>query len=58
MATDEWDGIADNLDDLQRTIEEQLDRLPEGVRAETVERLRTALQEAHDAADDIEEEKG
>jgi len=57
MGTDEWDGIADDLDDLQRIVDEQLERLPDGVRRDTVERLTNALQEAHDAADDIEEEK-
>jgi hypothetical protein len=57
MGTDEWDGIADSLDDLQRIVDEQLERLPAGVHRETVNRLTDALQEAHDAADDIEDEK-
>jgi len=57
MGTDEWDGIADDLDDLQRIIDEQLERLPAGVQPETVDRLRGALEEARDAADEIENEK-
>jgi hypothetical protein len=57
VGTDEWDGIADDLDDLQRIVDEQLERLPDGVRRETVNRLSDALQQAHDAADDIEDEK-
>jgi hypothetical protein len=57
MSTDEWDGIADHLDDLQRIVDEQLERLPAGVRRETVNRLSDALQDARDAADDIEDEK-
>jgi hypothetical protein len=37
---DPWDAIADGLDDLERIIDEQEDRLPEGVRKKTVRRLR------------------
>ena len=57
MGTDEWDGIADDLDDLQRIVDEQLERLPAGVQRETIDRLRGALDDAHDAADEIENEK-
>ena len=57
MRTDEWDGLADDLDDLQRIVDEQLERLPEGVRPETVDKLRGALEQAHDAADEIENQK-
>src|SRR3974390_1616342 len=35
MSTDEWDGLADDLDDLQRVIDEQLERLPAGVQRGT-----------------------
>jgi hypothetical protein len=54
---DDWDAIADGIDDLQRIVDEQLERLPEGVRAKTVERLKGALDTARTAADDIEDEK-
>jgi hypothetical protein len=57
MGTDEWDGIADSLDDLQRIVDEQLERLPAGVQRETVNRLTEPLQDAHDAADEIEDEQ-
>jgi hypothetical protein len=56
MGTDDWDGIADSLDDLQRIVDEQLERLPAGVQRETVN-LIGALQQARDADDDVEDEK-
>ena len=51
-----WDLIADGLDDLERIIDEQDDRLPEGVRRRTIRRLRKALDDARAAADDVEDE--
>jgi hypothetical protein len=54
---DPWDAIADALDDLERIIDEQEDRLPEGVKKRTVRRLRKAVEQARAAADDVEDEK-
>jgi hypothetical protein len=43
-------------DDLRTTADEIQENPPSGVNGETVQRLKRALSEATDAADDIEEE--
>jgi len=55
-ATNRVDELAADLSDLQVLADEIDDQPPPGVRRETVERLKHALSDATDAADDVEDE--
>jgi hypothetical protein len=50
------DELADDLDDLRTVADEIQEQPPAGVSTESVERLKRALSDATDAADDIEDE--
>jgi hypothetical protein len=54
---DKIDEVADGLDDLITTTDELEDDPPAGTDAGTIDTLKKALEQASDAADDLENQK-
>jgi hypothetical protein len=60
MGTYEWDKIdevADTIDDLKTTIDELQEEPPASVKANSIEKLKSVLEEAGVAADELENQK-
>jgi hypothetical protein len=53
--TDALDNVTDTLDELKTMVEELAESPPPGVRRDTVEALKAAIEKARDLADDLED---
>jgi len=54
---DKMDEVANDLDEVKTAVEELAEADETGKSHETIERLKTALEQASDAADDLEDER-
>ncbi len=53
--TDRVDELANDLDEIQTTVDELKEDPPHGAKPETIDALHDALEKAREAADDLED---
>ncbi len=55
--SDKVDRLDNDLDELKTTVDELASDPPHGAKSKTLDTLKSALEQAGDAADDLEEEQ-